>query len=123
MAFRATRFFLAIGFLAAFRMGWGEVEDSLKEPVRQADVSQNQADKNLPLVLESWMHRIELNQGVHAWGRENDGMRVFQEWIALLTKNRDSSAETKRRVGKALERYVVKGNIRPLGFVGTSLPV
>src|SRR4051812_20196133 len=123
MSFRVTRMFLPVIFLTAFRMGWGEVGDSLKEPVRPAERITNQAEKNLPLVLESWMHRIELNQGVHAWGRENDGMRVFQEWIALLTKNRDSSEETKRRIGKSLERYVVRGNIQPLGFVGTSLPV
>lgn len=77
----------------------------------------------LPLILEAWKHRVERNQGVHEWNRRNDGMRVFQEWIALLTLAREASPAERRKVGLSLEKYVVGGDIRPLGFIGTSLPV
>ena len=83
----------------------------------------NHAGEILPAVLETWTSRVDANGGVHAWNREHDGLRVFQEWIALLTLEKNGTPEARRRVGLALERYVVKGNIRPLGFVGTSLPV
>lgn len=79
--------------------------------------------ERLPLILEAWKHRVEMNRGVHAWNRRNDGMRVFQEWIALLTLAREASPAERKRTGQALEKYVVGGDIRPLGFIGTSLPM
>lgn len=79
--------------------------------------------ERLPAILEAWKLRVERNGGVHEWNRRNDGMRVFQEWIALLTLARNESPARQREVGLALERYVVGGDIRPLGFPGTSLPV
>jgi hypothetical protein len=83
----------------------------------------NRADANLPIVLDVWKHRVEMNRGVHAWTRRHDGMRVWQEWIALLTLARSASPEARRQTGLALQKYVVDGNIRPNGFIGTSLPV
>jgi len=83
----------------------------------------NHADRNLPIVLDAWKHRVDMNRGVHAWNRRHDGMRVFQEWVALLTLAKSGSAEDRRRTGMELEDYVVGGNIGPLGFIGTSLPV
>ncbi len=83
----------------------------------------NQAEINRPVLAEAWKHRIDLNGGVHAWNRTNDGMRVFQEWIALLTKARLGTPEIRLKTGLALEKYVVGGDIGPLGFIGTSLPV
>ena len=46
---------------------------------------------------------MERNGGVHEWNRRNDGMRVFQEWIALLTLARDQSREKRRQIGLDLE--------------------
>lgn len=83
----------------------------------------NQADINRPFLLDAWQYRVDANHGVHAWNRSNDGMRVFQEWITLLTKARSGTKEQQRQVGLALQAYVVGGNIGPLGFIGTSLPV
>lgn len=83
----------------------------------------NHADENRPIVLEAWKQRVDRNGGVDAWNRENDGMRVFQEWITLMTLARDGGAGEKARVGRALQKYVVGGDIGPLGFIGTSLPV
>lgn len=76
-----------------------------------------------PVLLEAWKQRVVRNGGVHEWNRLNDGMRVFQEWNALLTLARSGSDAEKRKVGKSLEKYVVDGDIRPLGFIGTSLPM
>ena len=87
----------------------GETADSVRE--------------RLPGILEAWRLRVERNGGVHEWNRRNDGMRVFQEWIALLTLARDLPLEKRRQTGQDLERYVVDGDIGPLGFLGTSLPV
>jgi hypothetical protein len=83
----------------------------------------NRADANLPIILDVWKHRVDVNGGVHAWSRRHDGMRVWQEWIAMLTLARSASPEVRRQTGLALQKYVVGGNIRPNGFVGTSLPV
>ncbi|MDB5103401.1 MAG: hypothetical protein JWP91_1090 [Fibrobacteres bacterium] len=80
-------------------------------------------ERNLPSILESWKHRVDLNRGVHEWSRRHDGMRVWQEWIALMTIARRSTPEARRQTGLALQKYVVDGDIRPLGFIGTSLPV
>ncbi len=87
------------------------------------DTFSNQAEANLPVVLEIWKHRVDINHGVHPWNREHDGMRVWQEWIALLTLARPAPPEVRRRTGLALQRYVVGADIRPLGFIGTSLPM
>ena len=83
----------------------------------------NHAAENLPVILNVWKHRMDMNGGVHAWSRRHDGMRVWQEWITLLTLARDASPEARVRTGRALQKYVVDGDIRPLGFIGTSLPV
>lgn len=88
-----------------------------------APVAGNQAEANLPLVLEVWKRRVARNHGVHPWNRRHDGMRVWQEWIALLTTAKSAPPEARRRMGQALEKYVVGGDIKPLGFNGTSLPV
>jgi hypothetical protein len=98
-------------------------EGAVPARVAPAAAFGNQADANLPLVLEAWKHRVDRNRGVHPWTRKHDGMRVWQEWIALLTLARDASPEARRQAGLALERYVVGGDIKPLGFIGTSLPV
>ncbi|MEO7424407.1 MAG: hypothetical protein ABI036_04420, partial [Fibrobacteria bacterium] len=96
----------------------------LPPPVLQpADTFSNRADRNLPVILQAWKHRVDKNRGVHAWNRQHDGMRVWQEWISLLTLVRQSPPEIRRRTGLALQKYVVGGNIGPLGFIGTSLPV
>lgn len=87
------------------------------------DSSGNRADVNLPIILDAWKHRVEMNRGVHPWNRRHDGMRVWQEWIALLTLARSAPPDVRRQTGLALQRYVVDGNIKPLGFIGTSLPV
>ena len=92
-------------------------------PAAPAADSANRASANTPVILEAWKHRVDRNKGVHAWNRRNDGMRVFQEWIALLTLARGKSPEEKRRAGLSLQRYVVAGDLRPLGFIGTSLPM
>jgi hypothetical protein len=83
----------------------------------------NRADANRPVILDAWKRRVDRNHGVHAWNRDNDGMRVFQEWIALLTLAQGRGPQERERMGLALQRYVVGGNIGPLGFVGTSIPV
>jgi hypothetical protein len=83
----------------------------------------NQADRHLPVILEAWKHRVDMNHGVHAWNRKHDGMRVWQEWISLLTLARGETPEVRKRTGLQLQRYVVGGDIKPLGFIGTSLPV
>lgn len=83
----------------------------------------NAGDRNRVLILEAWKQRVDRNGGVHEWNRRNDGMRVFQEWIALLSLAREGGEWERRRLGSALERYVVVGDIRPLGFIGTSIPV
>jgi hypothetical protein len=88
-----------------------------------ADPIGNQVEKYRPVILEAWKIRIAKNQGVHVWSNRNDGMRVFQEWIALLTSVREGSPELRRQTGMELEKYVVGDNIGPLGFIGTSLPV
>ncbi len=83
----------------------------------------NQADFYLPIILEAWKHRVDMNHGVHAWTRKHDGMRVWQEWISLLTLARNETPDVRRRTGLQLQKYVVGGDIKPLGFIGTSLPV
>jgi hypothetical protein len=88
-----------------------------------ANVSGNQAEANRAMVLQSWKHRVDLNHGVHAWTREHDCMRVFQEWIAMLTLAGQGTPEVRRQAGLKFEKYVVGGNIEPTGFIGTSLPV
>ncbi len=74
------------------------------------------------LILESWRARVEENGGVHAWTPQHAGLRVFQEWAALLTLARDSGAAARDRLGKFLEHYAADGRIRPLGHPGTTLP-
>lgn len=95
------------------------------DPVRHPPAvdTANQTEANAPGVLAAWKHRVDRNGGVHAWNRRNVGMRVFQEWIALLTLARDKGPEARRRAGLALQRYVVAGDLKPLGFIGTSLPM
>ncbi|HKP96093.1 MAG TPA: hypothetical protein VJ385_10080 [Fibrobacteria bacterium] len=99
--------------------------DSGKDPgtFAGAPVPANRAEANLPIILEAWKRRVDQNRGVHAWNRRHDGMRVWQEWIALLTLARAAPPEVRRQAGLALQKYVVGGNIGPLGFIGTSLPV
>src|SRR3954471_19624911 len=106
MSVRSVRILVVAGCLSACAGAWAGTPSENQSVVP----SGNQSEKILPLVLESWAHRVDLNKGVHNWGRENDGIRIFQEWIALLTRVRDSSAEVKKRTGLALEKYVVKGN-------------
>jgi len=86
-------------------------------------IAVNHADEFRPIVLEAWKGRIDRNGGVHAWNRHNDGMSVFQEWVALMTLAQGGHAGERERVGQALQRYVVGGNIGPLGSIGTSFPV
>lgn len=83
----------------------------------------NLAEANRPVILDAWKRRVDRNRGVHVWSRENDGMRVFQEWITLLTLAQGAGPQERARVGRALQKYVVGGDIGPLGFVGTSIPV
>ncbi|GEM_PF-2397602 len=83
----------------------------------------NQVGANLPLILQAWKSRVDENHGVHPWNRQHDGMRVWQEWIALMTLAREGTPELRKKTGLALQKYVVGGNIKPLGFIGTSLPV
>ena len=83
----------------------------------------NHAARNLPIILGSWKDRVDRNHGVHAWTRKHDGMRVWQEWITLLTLAREGTPAQRRQTGLALEKYVVGGDIGPLGFIGTSIPV
>jgi hypothetical protein len=96
--------------------------DSAAPSVR-APVAVNHAKENLPVILDAWRERIDRNGGVHAWNRRNDGMRVFQEWVSLMASARGGTVEDRKRVGLALQRYVVGGDIKPLGYIGTSFPV
>jgi hypothetical protein len=88
-----------------------------------AAADSNHATRNLPSILAGWKDRVERNHGVHAWTRKHDGMRVWQEWISLLTLARNGSPAQRKQTGLALQKYVVGGNIKPLGFIGTSIPV
>ncbi len=82
----------------------------------------NQTDSIQPFILQTWKNRVIANGGVHSWSNENDGMRVFQEWIAMMTLAQSGTVEDRRRVGLELEKYVVQKDIQALGFIGTSLP-
>lgn len=117
----------AIALWLAFTLVGAEVPlrpgGELALPAAQPEDTANRASASTPAILEAWKHRVDRNNGVHAWNRRNDGMRVFQEWIALLTLARGKGPEEKRRAGMALQRYVVGGDIRPLGFIGTSIPL
>lgn len=88
-----------------------------------AAADSNHAARNLPFILASWKDRVDRNHGVHSWTRKHDGMRVWQEWITLLTLARNGSPAQRKQTGLALQKYVVGGNIKPLGFIGTSIPV
>ncbi len=83
----------------------------------------NQADQSRVEVLEAWKYLAAENHGVHAWNSENDASRVFQEWISIMTATKSGTPEERKRVGLALEKYVVGGNIGPLAFIGTTVPV
>jgi hypothetical protein len=92
-------------------------------PLAAQGESPNYADKIRPSILEAWKYTVEKNRGVHAWNEENDGSRVFQEWITLMTLARGKSPEERARVGQALEKYVVDGRMRPTTKVGTTVPM
>ncbi len=88
-----------------------------------AQDSLNKADYYQPTILKVWEKTIATNRGVHAWNSDNDGLLVFQEWIASMILARHSSEVAQIKLGRKLENYVVGGNIKPLGYVGTTLPV
>ncbi len=114
---------ILMAFLAPVRAAPARPLGTVATRTPDTSLMTNQAEANLPLILAAWKHRVDGNQGVHAWTRDNDGMRVFQEWIALLSLARQGSAEDRRRAGIALQKYVVGGGMKPLGFIGTSIPV
>jgi len=83
----------------------------------------NQKENTRPIILSSWQEVVRKNDGVHPWTSAHDGMRVFQEWVALLELNRNSSRAHKKKIGLELETYFVRNNLRSLSKIGTSLPL